>query len=79
MVDLNSLISPYDPLKDVVQLQYAYGISPDGRHIVGQALVDGNLQAYQISAVPLPAAVWVFGAALGGLGYFVRRRKKLQG
>jgi len=34
-----------------------------------------NFQAQQISAVPVPAAVWLFGTALIGLTGFARKRK----
>jgi hypothetical protein len=33
-----------------------------------------DITSGQISAVPVPAAVWLFGSALGGLGW-MRRRK----
>jgi hypothetical protein len=29
-----------------------------------------------ISTVPLPGAVWMFGARIGGLGLLMRRRKR---
>ena len=31
---------------------------------------------YDVQAVPLPAAVWLFLTALGGLGLFGRRRRR---
>jgi len=36
-----------------------------------------SLAINQVSAVPIPAAVWLFGSALGGLGVFGRRKDKL--
>ena len=42
--------------------------SPDGFDVVGVS----------VSAVPLPPAVLMFGAALAGLGFVSRRRKKAQ-
>ena len=40
----------------------------------GGALVTGTLDTLAPSAVPLPAAVWLFGSALLGLGVARRRR-----
>lgn len=34
---------------------------------------DDRTAEYTISAVPVPAAVWLFASALGGLGWFRRR------
>jgi len=42
--------------------------SPDGFDVIGVS----------VSAVPLPPAVLLFGAALGGLGFVSRRRRKAQ-
>jgi len=32
-----------------------------------------NIRAYSASAIPLPAAVWLFGSALAGLGWLRRK------
>ncbi len=53
----------YVILKDISPLS-----SPDGFDVV----------SVSVSAVPLPPAVLLFGAALGGLGFLSRRRKKAQ-
>lgn len=45
MVDLNSLIDPFDPLKGKVELLESAVISNSGR-IAGRALVDGKIRAY---------------------------------
>jgi hypothetical protein len=37
----------------------------------------GTLPPPNPSAVPVPAAVWLFGSALAGLGFFGKRRKTL--
>ena len=42
--------------------------SPDGFDVIGVS----------VSTVPLPPAILLFGAALGGMGLLGRRRKKLQ-
>jgi hypothetical protein len=46
--------------------QYIY----DGGYVSPQMFITGG----SVSAVPVPAAVWLFGSALGGLGW-MRRRK----
>jgi hypothetical protein len=38
-------------------------------------LADGTLSGLGVSAVPVPAAIWLFGSALTGLGALSRRRK----
>jgi hypothetical protein len=44
-------------------------------NIGSDPLVDSfSLIAFSTTAVPIPAAVWLFGSALGGLGW-MRRRK----
>ena len=54
------------------------GISDDGRTFVGEGIHNGTVEAWiaQIDAapVPIPAAVWLFGSALTGLGIAGRRR-----
>ncbi len=47
----------------------SYGPSPEG----GYTLWTDNIVSGTVSAVPIPAAVWLFGSGLGLLG-FVRRR-----
>ena len=36
--------------------------------------VDGSISGVVVSAVPIPAAVWLFGSALAGLGWLRRKR-----
>jgi hypothetical protein len=40
----------------------------------GRTLVSGSLVGVELAAVPVPAAVWLFGSALAGLGAFRRKR-----
>ena len=42
--------------------------------LAGQGFGDGALEISMVSSVPIPAAAWLFGSALAGLG--VLRRKK---
>ena len=57
----------------------ATGISADGLTIVGRGTHDGQTQAWiarlDAAPVPLPAAVWLFGSALAGMGLIGRRRE----
>lgn len=41
------------------------------QNLLGTFLVRGT----ELSVVPLPAAAWLFGAALGGLGWLTRKKK----
>lgn len=55
---------------------------PDGGQMLKLNLVDGadwNVQTFieaQLVATPLPGAVWMFGAGLGGLVLMSRKKKK---
>jgi hypothetical protein len=41
---------------------------------VGSAFEVGVLDNIAVSTVPVPAAVWLFGSALMGLGWFRRKQ-----
>lgn len=58
-------------------LLQASGVSADGRTIAGYGInPTGMYQAYvaTVNAVPVPAAVWLFGGALGALGWLKRMK-----
>jgi probable HAF family extracellular repeat protein len=58
-----------------VSLKTAYDINENG-DIVGVGVTSiGEERAFLLTAVPVPAAVWMFGSALGVLGW-LRRRKQ---
>jgi uncharacterized membrane protein len=72
MVDLNTLVDLTGT--GLVTLSMAYDVNANG-DIVGVGLTStGEQKAFMLTAVPIPAAVWLFGSALGLLGW-VRRRK----
>jgi len=58
----------------------AYGISADGLTIVGTGNHNGRTEAWiaslDVTAVPIPGAVWLFGSAMAGLVGFGRRKSK---
>jgi probable HAF family extracellular repeat protein len=58
-------------------LRGATAISPDGRHIVGWGFSPRGTEAWlvrNLNPIPLPAAVYLFGAGLVGLAGLARRR-----
>ncbi len=60
-------------------LEIANGISADGRWVVGLGInPSGDAEAFlaDLQPVPLPAAAWLFGGALGALGLARRRGKR---
>jgi len=59
------------------RLNEAFGISDDGTKIVGiaaNAAGYGESFLIDLAPVPVPAAVWLFGSALGLLGWKARRQ-----
>jgi probable HAF family extracellular repeat protein len=57
-------------------LEYAFDISSDGKWVVGYGInPNGSPEAFlaDISSVPIPAAVWLFGTAVG-LMWWTRRK-----
>lgn len=75
----NQLINPVSILLG----NYAASVSPDGNTITGDwdsgvvpgSGIPGDFMAVRSSAVPLPAAVWLFGSGLLGLVGVARRKK----
>jgi len=45
---------------------------------VGGSFQQAFVTVTPAAAVPIPAAVWLFGSALAGLGFFGKRRKSYQ-
>lgn len=58
------------PLLDNVDLNYTFAPSDDTT-VYGYA----HVSYVEVDPVPLPAAVWLFGSALAGLGFVTRKRK----
>jgi hypothetical protein len=59
-------------------LNYAFDVSSDGNSIVGYGQHNGVQEAFfaNLSAVPVPTAVWLFGSGLAGLFGLARRRAR---
>jgi probable HAF family extracellular repeat protein len=67
MVDLNSLVDLSGT--GIVTLTEAIDINVNG-DIVGVGITSsGEQKAFMLTAVPVPAAVWLFASALGALGW----------
>ena len=66
--DLTS-VAPGDPLKANYSKQMYFGVTDTA---VGGVQVRGTVTS--ISAIPIPAAVWLFGSALAGLGWIRRKQ-----
>jgi probable HAF family extracellular repeat protein len=73
MVDLNTYLAPGSGW----ELVYALAVNDNGQ-IVGKGSIDGKEHAFLMTPtlVPVPAAVWLFGSALAGLGVVSKRRSK---
>jgi len=70
-IDLNSLVL------DLTGWQYlteAYDINESGQIVGVGVRDDGSYEAFVATVVPVPAAVWLFGSALLGLGWIRRKR-----
>jgi len=72
MFDLTSLLSASDQESWV--LKTAYSINDAGQ-IVGWGSFNGSNQAFLLTSVPVPAAVFLLTPALGLLGFMGKRRK----
>ena len=71
--DLNSMVLD---LTGWQSLDVAYDINEAGQIIGIGTLDDGSQGAFILTAVPVPAAVWLMGSALGLLGFMRRRRSQ---
>jgi len=71
IVDLNDLVIDMTGWET---LNIAYDISENGDIVGVGTLSDGTQQAFLLTAVPVPAAAWLFGSALGLLGWLRRKR-----
>jgi probable HAF family extracellular repeat protein len=71
MIDLNTLVDLSGT--GLVTLTEAYDVNANG-DIVGVGITaSGEERAFILTAVPVPAAVWLFASALGALGWLRRR------
>jgi len=71
MIDLNTATTG---LSGFSVLNEAYDINESGQIIGYGTLSTGEISAFLLTPVPVPAAVWLFGSALGLLGWVRRRR-----
>ncbi|NOX08912.1 MAG: hypothetical protein GXP22_05395 [Gammaproteobacteria bacterium] len=67
-------IKPLSPYSSTGGFMFEAGFSASPFLVFGDGFVPGGEVTNEISSVPLPAAVWLFGSALIGLFGFVRRR-----
>lgn len=56
-----------------VSLDEAYDINASGQIVGDGTLSDGSTGAFMLTAFPVPAAIWLFGSALAGLGWLRRK------
>ena len=74
IVDLNTLVDLTGT--DFINLTYAYDINASGQIVGIGTRSTGEQAAFILTAVPLPAAVWLFMSALGLLGWTQRQRSR---
>jgi probable HAF family extracellular repeat protein len=70
IIDLNDLVGS---LEGWDSLDEAYDINENGQIVGYGTLSTGERGAFVLSVVPIPAAVWLFGSALGLLGWMRKR------
>jgi hypothetical protein len=71
IIDLNTLVDLTGT--GFVSLDEALDINASGQIVGYGTLADGSKAAFLVTAVPVPAAVWLFGSALVGLGWIRRK------
>ena len=74
LIDLNSLVDLTGT--GIVKLDEAFDINENGDNVGIATMADGSQSAFILTAVPVPAAVWLFGSALGALGWIGRRKNR---
>lgn len=72
IVDLNTLVDLTGT--GLVSLKEAFDINANGEIVGIGVTASGAEQAFVLSAVPIPAAAWLFASGLGLLGWFRRKR-----
>jgi probable HAF family extracellular repeat protein len=73
MVHLDSLVDLTGT--GLVALSEAYDVNANGDIVGVGVTATGERQAFVLTAVPVPAAVWLFGSALGALGWMRRKAR----
>lgn len=75
---MNSPPNQADVLRSVVRASFSEFVSTTSYSMTKffSSLPKSVYAVWSVSAVPLPAAVWLFGSALVGLGMVGRRRKQ---
>jgi probable HAF family extracellular repeat protein len=73
-IDLNTLVNLTGT--DFVKLDQARDINEDGQIVGIGTLADGTTRAFVLTAVPIPAAAWLFASGLGVLGWLRRSRNR---
>jgi hypothetical protein len=72
LIDLNTIVDLTGT--GLVSLTEAFDINTNGDIVGIGVTASGAERAFMITAVPVPAAVWLLGSALGLLGWTRRRR-----
>lgn len=72
IIDLNSVLNRTN--HGFVSLDEAFDINENGQIVGVGTLANGETRAFMLTAVPVPAAVWMFASGLGLLGWLRRRQ-----